>query len=691
MAGEFRGRSIGMAELLLEILSEEIPARMAALATEDLKRLVSSGLEKAGLKYKNEQAFVTPRRLVLIIDGLSENPPDTIEERRGPRVSAPDKAIEGFKNSLPKTAKIEVLNTEKGEFYFAQVEKKGGVVIDLLGEILLEALSNFTWPKSMRWADNKIRWVRPIKSIQCLFDGSVINLNFGPLTAGNISSGHHLLSPKTFIVKNFSDYKKKLKKSYVILESQERRALIKDKATKLVKKLKLELKDDPELLNEVAGLVEWPVTYIGSIDTVFMGLPDEVLSTTMRKHQKYFSVIHTNGKLAPYFIFVANTETSDQGKVVIAGNERVLRARLADAKFFWDQDLKERLSSRVKVLGERVFHAKLGSVLDKVQRIEKLTSSLVDICGAEADDSIRAAYLSKADLSTGMVTEFPSLQGVIGRHYAIADGEKIVVANAIAEHYSPQGPNDSCPTAPVSVAVALADKIDTLVAFWSIDEKPTGSKDPYALRRTALGVIRLILENKLRLSLSKIFKLANKDIDTVALLVFFSDRLKVHLREKGIAHDYIDAVFSLDGEDDLVCLLKRVSALDRFLDTDDGANLLIAYRRAANILRIEEIKDGQNYRNEPEKKLLDQEEEKTLFKSLSDIASILEVAIADERFDDVMVILSKLRKDVDSFFDTVTVNCKDEAIRANRLRLLSKIRGALDRVADFSKIEGREK
>ena len=680
-----------MAELLLELLSEEIPARMGARATDDLKLLVTEGLKKSGLEYNKAQAFMTPRRLVLVIEGLAEITSDFFEERRGPRFSAPDKAILGFKGSLPEGAKIEIRETEKGKFYFARVERKGSAVLTLVGGILLEALSNFTWPRSMRWAGNKIRWVRPIKSILCLFNGSVVSLSFGPLIAGDTTSGHRFLSPKPFKVKSFSDYKVKLEKAHVILDASERRALIKAEATKLVKKEKLRLKNDPGLMDEVAGLVEWPVVYMGSIDEAFMNLPDEVLSTTMRKHQKYFSVTDTKGKLAAHFIVVANTKTIDAGKVVVAGNERVLRARLADAKFFWDQDLKERLSSRVHALGGRVFHAKLGTVLEKVCRIEKLASVLAEVCGADAADTERAAHLAKADLSTGIVMEFPELQGVMGRYCALADGEKTVVADAIAEHYSPQGPSIDCPTAPVSVAVALADKIDTLAGFWSINEKPTGSKDPYALRRTALGIIRLILENKLRVGLGKVFELANDKVDVFDLLAFFADRLKVHLREQGVPHDHIDAVFSLGGEDDLVRLLARVEALGAFLKTEDGTNLLIAYRRAANILKIEEKKDGQNYSNDPDERLLQQDEEKALFKGLIIVAPDVDAAIADERFDDAMECLSRLRGGVDSFFDAVTVNCKSADLRVNRLQLLSKIRNALDRVADFSMIEGGEK
>ena len=555
-----------MPELLLELLSEEIPARMQARGAEDLKRLVCNGLKKAGLEFESAQAFVTPRRLALVVDGLAERTPDISEERRGPRADAPEQAVQGFKGSLPVGTKFETRETEKGEFYFAHVEVKGQETKKLFAELLNDVFQGLPWPKSMRWGSNKQRWVRPLHGVLCVFNGKTVDqVAFGDDSGGDMSLGHRFLSTGPITnVKNFSDYKAKLEKAHVILDAAERRAMIEAEAGKLAKKAKLKLKDDPALLDEVAGLVEWPVVRMGAIDEAFMDLPDEVLATSMRKHQKYFALTDAKGKLAPHFIVVANTETSDGGKVMVAGNERVLRARLADAKFFWDQDLKEPLADRVQALGGRVFHAKLGTVLDKVIRVEELAATLAEACGANSADAERAAHLAKADLSTGMVTEFPDLQGVMGRYYALAEGENPEVANAIGEHYSPQGPGDACPTAPVSIAVALADKIDTLAGFWSIDEKPTGSKDPYALRRSALGVIRLILENKLRLSLVDVFEKANDGINAADLLAFFADRLKVHKREAGVRHDHIDAVFSQGGEDDLMKLMARVDGLAGF-------------------------------------------------------------------------------------------------------------------------------
>ena len=680
-----------MAELLLELLSEEIPARMQVRAADGLKRLVCDGLKKAGLEYSDAQAFVTPRRLALVVDGLAESTPDISEERRGPRADAPDQAIAGFKGSLPEGATIETRETEKGNFYFALVEQKGGAVKDLLPGTIGESLSGLAWPKSMRWADHKIRWVRPIQGLLCLFGGNIVDVAFGPVTAGDSTIGHRFLSSGPITVKDFADYKAKLEKANVMLDATGRRAKIEADAKALAEEAGFALKDDPALLDEVAGLIEWPVAHLGAIEKEFMDLPDEVLTTSMRKHQKYFAVVDERDMLAPHFVVVANTETSDGGKAVVAGNERVLRARLSDAKFFWDQDHKERLDDRVQALGGRVFHAELGTVLDKVLRVERLAAALAPACGAEAADAERAANLAKADLSTGMVTEFPDLQGLMGRYYALADGEKPEIANAIAEHYSPQGPNDACPTAPVSVAVALADKLDTLAGFWAIDEKPTGSKDPYALRRAALGVIRLVLENKLRLSLKDVFAQANPEADADDMLAFFADRLKVHLRERGVPHDHIDAVFSLGGEDDLVRLLARVEALGAFLKTEDGGNLLVAYKRAANILKIEEKKDGLSYADDPDDGLLQQDEEKALAKDLTAALPDIEAAIAGERFDDAMVRLAGLRGAVDAFFDKVTVNCDEADLRVNRLRLLSKIRRGLDRVADFSKIEGGDK
>ena len=501
---------------------------MQARAAEDLKRLVCDGLRKAGLTFDKAEAFVTPRRLALVVDGIPEKLEAKSEEKRGPRTDAPEKAIEGFKGSLPEGAKIEKRETEKGEFYFALVEKKGQATEEVLPHVLDKAISTLPWAKSMRWSDSKYVFVRPLRNVLAVFNGSPLGWRMGlgssrddelphwtnddapawtddnALAWGSrrmfppgtklpdfvnvldfcaITTGHRFLSPGEITVKDFADYKAKLQKAHVVLDAAERRAMIEAGARELAKKEGLELKDDPGLLDEVTGLVEWPVVLMGSIDKAFMELPPEVLTTVMRHHQKYFALLDKKGGLAPRFIVVANTEASDCGKAIIAGNERVLSARLADAKFFWDQDRKRTLESRVDGLKDRVFHAKLGSVLDKVERVAVLAGALAEPCGADAGDAKRAAELAKADLSTEMVGELPELQGVMGSYYALADGEKPEVAAAVAEHYSPQGPNDSCPSAPLSVAVALADKIDSLVGFWAIDEKPTGSKDPYALRR----------------------------------------------------------------------------------------------------------------------------------------------------------------------------------------------------------------
>ena len=691
-----------MPELLLELLSEEIPARMQARAADDLKRLVCDGLKDAGLEFESAEAFVTPRRLALVVDGIPEKQPDINEERRGPRTDAPKEAIKGFKGSLPKGAKVEKRQTEKGQFYFARVKQKGRLTKGVLPDVLANALAAMGWPKSMRWGDNKVRWVRPVHGILCLFDGQTVAVEFGPVKSADTTSGHPFMAPKPFTVKDFADYKAKLLKAKVMLDAAERRAVIEAEAQKLAKKAGLKLKHDPGLLTEVAGLVEWPVVKMGSIDKAFMDLPPEVLTTVMRHHQKYFALLDKKGKLAPKFIVVANTETKDRGKTMVAGNERVLRARLADAKFFWDQDRNRTLESRVQELAGRVFHARLGTVMEKVIRVEELASALAECCGANSGDARWAARLCKADLSTGMVAEFPVLQGVMGRYYALNDGEKPDVAAAVAEHYGPQGPNDKCPSDPVSIAVALADRIDTLVGFWAIGEKPTGSKDPFALRRAALGVIRLIVENGLRVPLLKIFDEAGKGLDDTMgritegfdgadLLGFFADRLKVHLREKGVRHDHIDAVFSSGAEDDLVRLLARVNELAGFLNTEDGGHLLTAYKRAANIVRIEEKNDGNTYDGEYRVDLLTQEEEKNLAAYLDEAVSGAKEALGVEDFTAAMTAIAGLRKPVDKFFDTVTVNAEDAELRVNRLCLLSRIGATLDQVADFSKIEGGER
>ena len=683
-----------MAELLLEILSEEIPARMQARATDDLKRLVCDGLKQAGLAFTSAEAFATPRRLALVVDGLSEKQPDVSEERRGPRADAPEKAMAGFKGSLPEGAVIEERETPKGKFLFATVDIKGRATAEVLGGILESALAGLPWPKSMRWASYELRWVRPVHSMIALFAGAPVAVTLGPVSAGTATAGHRFMAPEPFEVKDFADYRDKLFNAKVMLDAAKRRAQIEADADGLAAAQGLTVKQDPMLLDEVTGLVEWPVVLMGGIDDTFMSLPPEVLTTSMRSHQKYFSCLDADGELANRFIVVANMETEDDGAAIVAGNERVLRARLADAKFFWDQDRKTSLASKAPALKDRVFHAKLGTMDEKVDRMQALVAEIAAfVPGANKDRVRSAARLAKADLSTGMVGEFPELQGIMGRYYARHDGESEEVADAIAEHYSPLGPNDACPSKPESVCVALADKIDSLVGFFAIDEKPTGSKDPFALRRAALGVIRLILENNLRLPLlpefAKAAKLHGKEPDAGAdLLAFFADRLKVHLREQGVKHDHVDAVFALGGEDDLVRLMARVEALSEFLASEDGGNLLTAYKRAANILKIEEKKDSKRYDGVPDVDAFAQDEERALAGGLDAAMPAISAALDAEDFAGAMAALARLRGPVDAFFDAVTVNADDAKLRENRLKLLNGIRAALEGVADFSRIEG---
>ncbi|MEX0810324.1 MAG: glycine--tRNA ligase subunit beta [Dongiaceae bacterium] len=693
-----------MPELLLELFSEEIPARMQARAAEDLKRLVCDKLKEQGLEFSRADAYATPRRLALVIDGLPEKQPDRTIEKKGPRVGAPEKAIEGFLKSAGLTSldQCEKRDDGKGEVWFA-VAKREGLPTGALAVIILQELFfSFPWPKSMRWSnDVPFKWVRPIRSVFCILrtDSQApipIHLSF----SSNKIRGHRFLAPEPFEVSSFADYKQKLLDHKVILDPAARRASILDQAQRLAKEAGLTLVEDAALADEVTGLIEWPVVLMGKIDERFMALPPEVLTTTMRANQKYFALNTEDGKLAPRFLVVSNMETKDGGKAIVAGNERVLRARLSDAEFFWNQDRKTRLEDRVPALEKIVFHARLGTVADKMKRVEALAGEIArHVPGADAAKVQRAARLAKADLTTGMVGEFPELQGVMGRYYALGDGEDAAVADAISEHYAPLGPNDRCPTGPVSVAVALADKIDILIGFFGIDEKPTGSKDPFALRRAALGVIRLILENRLRIELRKEFRIAadasGKEIPPAnvvgainGLLEFFADRLKVALREKGVRHDLISAVFALGNEDDLVRLLARVEALQKFLDSEDGANLLVAYRRAANIVRIEEKKDKASYDTAVDPAKLGAAEEKALHAALLSVEGKASAAIGREDFAAAMAAMATLRRPVDAFFDKVTVNAEDADLRGNRLRLLAQIRATLDRVAEFSRIEG---
>jgi glycyl-tRNA synthetase beta chain len=696
-----------MAKLLLELFSEEIPARMQVRGAEELKRLVCEGLTGAGLDFTHADAYSTPRRLALHIVGIPARQPDIKEERKGPKVGAPDKAIEGFLRGagVDSLDSCEKRETPKGEVWFAVIEKKGRDTKDVLPELLTAAIHKLVWPKSMRWASNTSRWVRPLHSILAVFNGAALDgeLDLGGETIdfGYRTWGHRFLSPDYLAANNFNDYAAGLKHAHVILDAAERRHIIAEQLDRLANAEDLDLKEDPGLLDEVTGLVEWPVVLIGGIDAEFMDLPPEVLTTAMRSHQRYFTLLNEDGSMAPRFALVSNMETADGGAQIVAGNERVLRARLSDARFFWDQDRKETLSSRTTQLADITFHAKLGTLDQKVDRVQALAVEIAKhIDGADRDHVRAAARLAKADLVTGMVGEFPELQGLMGRYYALADGEHEGVADAIRDHYAPQGPNDACPSAPVSVAVALADKIDTLVGFWAIDEKPTGSKDPYALRRAALGVIRLVIENGLRVNLLPVFGAGFDDYSASVtgetekgsvcndLLSFFADRVAAHLKGEGVRHDLIAAVFALGGEDDLVRLLARVAALQDFISSEDGANLLTAYRRAANILRIEEKKDGVSYDDEPDAGGYAQDEEAALGRALETASVAVAKAVEQEEFTSAMAALAALRGPVDEFFDEVTVNAEDADLRVNRLLLLSRIRATMGLIADFSQIEG---
>lgn len=670
-----------MPDLLLELFSEEIPARMQAHAAKDLERLTVGALSDRGLLFEGIKAFAGPRRLTLAIAGLPAQQNDVREELKGPKTDAPQAALDGFlkKTGLTKD-QLKVEKTPKGDVYLAVTERKGRATPLVLAEILPEVMAKLPWPKSMRWLPgNPVRWVRPLHSILATFDGEVVPFEFATIKSGNSTQGHRFLSSGAIEVRRFEDYEAALKKAHVVLDAAERAEIVSHDLKQKAFALGLEPIEDAGLLAEVSGLAEWPTVLIGTIQDQFMDVPAEILQTSMRTHQKYFSLRDPKtGKMANRFALVANMLTKDGGKEIIAGNERVLRARLSDAKFFWDEDRKKTLESRVEKLQGIVFHAKLGTQAERVARIEKLAGEIAAKIGADVEKSKRAARLAKADLTSGVVGEFPELQGVMGRYYALHDKEDASVAEAIRDHYKPVGPSDAVPTDKVAIAVAVADKLDALTGFFAAGEKPTGSGDPFALRRAALGVIRILLENRLRYPL-------NLPPD---LLAFFADRLKVALKEKGIRHDLIDAVFSLGNEDDLVRLVARVEALQAFLKSDDGVNLLAGYKRAANILKVEEKKDGKTYISEVDAGLLSEPAEKTLHAALGKAIGAIGSALDKEDFAAAMQQMAALRVPVDAFFDVVKVNTDDPKVRANRLHLLAGLRAALHRVADFSKIEG---
>ncbi|WP_188909233.1 glycine--tRNA ligase subunit beta [Salinarimonas ramus] len=693
-----------MPDLLLELFSEEIPARMQRKAAEDLRRLVTDALVERGFLYEGAKGFSGPRRIALHVAGLPAKGQDVREERKGPRVGAPEKAIEGFLKAAGlgsiDQATIES-DPKKGDFYVAHIERPGRPTPDVLAEILPDILRRFPWPKAMRWGAASVEpgafaWVRPLRAIVCTFgpeteEPEIVRFTVGDIESGDVTYGHRFHAPDPIRVRRLDDWAAKLGAAKVEVDADKRKDVIAHDARDLAFARGLALVEDEGLLEEVAGLVEWPVVMLGSFEERFLEIPPEAIRATIRANQKCFVLRdRETGRLANAFVLVANIEATDGGAAIVAGNERVVRARLSDARFFFETDKAVPLEARLPKLETIVFHEKLGTVAERVGRIAALAEALAPVVGADPALAGRAARLSKADLVTEMVGEFPELQGLMGRTYASLQGEDAAVAAALEEHYKPLGPSDRVPTAPVSVAVALADKLDLLAGFWAIDEKPTGSRDPFGLRRAALGVVRLVLENRLRLALARVLPPLDAPI-RADLLAFFADRLKVHLREEGLRHDLIDAVFALPGQDDLLMIVERVKALDAFLKTDDGANLLAGYRRAANILRIEEKKDGVSYDAAPDASLVasrGEPAEKALLAALESAEAEAASAVAAEDFAGAMRALSRLRAPVDAFFDEVTVNADDPALRANRLRLLASLRRATLAVADFSQIQG---
>jgi len=759
-----------MAQFLFEIFCEEIPARMQARAEEDLARLMSDRLKEAGLKWDNLDAFSGPRRLGLVIEGLPLKTEDVREERKGPRTDAPEKALEGFMRGagIESLDQCKIEEGKKGSFYIAVIEKPGRDTADVIAEAVPEIIKNFPWPKSMKFGEGETaqRWVRPLRSLICLLDGDVIKTEVFGITSGDVTDGHRIHGSGPFSVTDFADYEAKLRQNGVILRRDERKQLVLDGARRVCEEAGLELIEDQGLLEEVTGLVEHPAPILGDMDPDFLDLPPEVIALTMKTHQKYFAVRDPkSGKLTSKFVVLANQDAPDGGKAIAAGNARVLSARLSDARHFWDLDRKTGLEAMASELTKVTFHEKLGTVADKVERVAKLARELAPVVGADADMAEQAARLAKADLVSQMVYEFPELQGAMGRYYALDAGLDPQIADAIKDHYKPQGPSDDVPTAPVSAAVALADKLDTLVGFWAIDEKPTGSKDPFALRRAALGVIRILLDTGVRLSIGEalqrtfvplIAQLEKRPVlsiqgkfskdsleqlsDVIAesskqgqmhvklqhyegnvslatgfgllsvlvsnggLLAFFADRLKVHLKDEGVKHDVIDAVFAL-GDDDLVRVTKKARALQAFMNSDDGQALLQGYRRAANILAAEEKKgfdlasaraeavEGSDVDNDAAlmiaiAKTADAAEERALIAAIEGADEVASVALSKEDFEGAMSALSQLREPVDAFFEAVVVNAEDSMVRRNRLLLLSRIRAAADQVADFSRLEG---
>ena len=724
-----------MADLLLELFSEEIPAIMQNKACEDLNNIVTNALVEAGLTYKSSKSLSTPRRLCLMIEGLINKSPDTREERKGPRVDAPEQALNGFLRGVGLTIdQLEVRDDKKGKTYFAIIEKEGRFAPEIVSEVINDAVNNFPWPKSMRWGSKSLKWVRPLHSILCILsaeDGvETVKVEIDGIKSSNLTAGHRFMSPDHFTVSSIEQYQKDLKKAYVILDAQERADHILEDAKNLAFAQGLELVEDINLLNEVAGLVEYPVVLMGEISEEFFELPAEVLMTSMKEHQKFFSVRNPKSKRIEKFITVANRATSDDGKTIIAGNQKVLFARLSDAKFFWENDLriaKAGMNEWSEKLNKVTFHNKLGSQSERIKRISFIASATSRLVNADMELANKAAMLCKVDLSSEMVGEFAKLQGLMGSYYAAEAGLPIEIGAASKEHYSPQGPTDAVPSAPVSISVALADKIDTLTGFWLIDEKPTGSKDPFALRRAALGIIRLVIDNEINdalecilaygfylnsiavqsledksqtkyidlsdNSLKQIFELIGEDQSQKTKLIlkdlisFFHDRLKVYLRDQNINHDVIDACLAMPNNTNFSLLAKRAKVLQEFCNSDDGKNLLQGFKRANNILIAEEKKDGVSYEGTPEIKYAQIDQERSLFKILDENESVIIDYINQQDFKSAMNSLSKLRLPIDLFFENVQINSDSKIVRRNRLCLLNRIRLIMKSAADFTLIE----
>ena len=733
-----------MSELLFEIFCEEIPARMQPRAEADLERLLGAKLKEAGLSWDSLTTFAGPRRFGLAINGLPKETKAVREERKGPRVGAPEQAIAGFLRGAGLTSidQCETRSDKKGESYVAIIEKPGRVTMDVIAEAIPAVINGFPWAKSMKIGEGEKaqRWVRPIHRFLCIFDGEVVPFEVFGIASGNLTEGHRVMGRGPFKIKNFEHYTQTLNQDgFVMQQRVDREALIEEGAKRVCQDAGLEWVEDRGLLSEVAGLVEHPIPLLGEMEADFLDLPPEVITLTMKSHQKYFAVRDPKtGDLSAHFVVVANQKAPDGGKAIAAGNARVLSARLSDARHFWDNDRKVPLSDRVEELKKVTFHEKLGTVASKVDRVAALARELAPVLKADPKLAEKAARLSKADLVSEMVYEFADLQGAMGRYYALQQGEDEAVADAIRDHYKPQGPSDQAPTEPVSAAVALADKLDTLVCFWAIEEKPTGSKDPFALRRAALGVIRILLEGGFRLSIARVIFQQYQRVDnalthadylvkvdalneaelaighklvarpkaertnplqefrervtsgTRDLLSFFADRLKVHLKDEGVRHDVIDAVFAL-GDDDLVRVTARARALQAFLDTDDGSALLAGFNRAANILKAEEKKDGAQFKGAPTDGYLaspPEAAEKALIAALAGARVSAAAALRSEDFTAAMAALATLRAPIDAFFETVIVNADDEVLRRNRLLLLSDIRSAIGNVADFNRVVG---